>query len=594
MGGRWWGGFHWTFHAATILLSPFFPLTTTHLTHASIWMNNWKRHCWRHTHRFRAAAHVTWLAAVASRWAGKPLKISHKSITTFRALTTTICGCYAPTTNHMSPSNVLSFLATQMVTSKLHSKFNKLPVKIETATNPFVVDNSSVWDHVNQVSPLYISMLRALLTFVTSLQLNATDDLSHIVVSFLQDKIRKDHCNATTQVLEDQLDRDSDHDDDDVIAVEATLEDVLSIPTDLDDNCPTLAQPVLPTTTCPVQDKTAEVDGDVSKAEPRVDEVTMTTKSKIERVLEQSNVVLLESEAIGDEGGTRTVWSTADVTLKRSRKRSEEVATRLLCICNVIRGLSFLPGNATEIFRNRSLMRSLAGLMLIRHKHRKLANRATLGRDQDSSRTGDTPKDSYQCFGGPSSDQQVNEYSWFTPKRPVTSSTRRSHRIYSSTVLDDREESSDVYNDTWWWNHVRRMREDAMVILCNITHCIDLSELPDDHTALALLEACLHWSICPSSEASDPFNLEDHSKYPHPPPIFFQLIFLLFSVSVFHRKIFRWKFWQNWVWKIQMWILFSLHAPIVESKSSFPTWLVTCDVIDARCQYLYADHIDWW
>uniref|UniRef100_F6U2A4 SWI/SNF-like complex subunit BAF250 C-terminal domain-containing protein n=1 Tax=Ciona intestinalis TaxID=7719 RepID=F6U2A4_CIOIN len=292
--------------------------------------------------------------------------------------------------------------------AKLYGVFSELPIKVEPRTDPFVVDRTHQWDFANKV---------------ISNNIDLSDDLSHIIVSFQQS-------TEATQVEHDEITEPEQP----IRVVEATLEDVLSIP------CSVLA---------PEDD---DVIDDVTTHDVMTDNIIKDIKKEVAEKSEDIPETKTNNEKIVANGTDENEkMDVCDVI-----KRQAEVSRRLECLSNIIRGLSFVPGNANELCRQRELMRALSGTLLLRHKHRTRPRHAS-----------------------PHSE--------------------------SATVLDS-DENTEVYTAPWWWDTVRRVREDSLVILSNIAHSVDLSELPDDHVAMAVLEACLHWSVCPSSDASDSFS----------------------------------------------------------------------------------------
>jgi len=230
--------------------------------------------------------------------------------------------------------------------------------------------------------------------------------------------------------------------------------------------------------------------------------------SKVEKVLKQRNLILLESEAVGCEGSTRDSLN-GPILMSKKRNHSIELSQRLLCICNIIRSLSFIPSNASTLFRHPRLMRAIAGSLLLRHKHRRRGAHCYLNDEQVKTE----PEE--DCSKSPCNEQDEKITSsseiplFAAPSSGVTTrltSDSITEGRFCSTVLTEDERTKSIYEDPWWWDCVHQIREDALVTLCNIAHSVDLSELPDDHTALAILESCLHWSICQSSDAIDPFS----------------------------------------------------------------------------------------
>lgn len=158
---------------------------------------------------------------------------------------------------------------------------------------------------------------------------------------------------------------------------------------------------------------------------------------------EQDNITLLEDEPCClDEAplSTTSAWQ-------------DSLAKRCLCISNIVRSLSFIPGNDLDMSRHPALVLLLGRLLLLHHQH---------------------------------------------PER------NRSPPSYQRDEQQERGLSSS--KEEWWWECLSVLRENAMVTLANISGQLDLSTYPDT-ICLPILDGLLHWMVCPSAEAQDPFPL---------------------------------------------------------------------------------------
>lgn len=112
------------------------------------------------------------------------------------------------------------------------------------------------------------------------------------------------------------------------------------------------------------------------------------------------------------------------------------------CVSNIIRNLSFVPGNDVEMARNPSLLLILAKLLLLHHLKRKK---------------------------GLASDSQYND------------------------------------SDCWWQDCLDTVRENTLVTIANIAGYLDLSPLAGNVSRL-LLDGLLHWLVCQSAVADEPLR----------------------------------------------------------------------------------------
>ncbi|XP_048057952.1 AT-rich interactive domain-containing protein 1A isoform X3 [Megalobrama amblycephala] len=129
----------------------------------------------------------------------------------------------------------------------------------------------------------------------------------------------------------------------------------------------------------------------------------------------------------------------------------DALARRCICVSNIVRSLSFIPGNDLEMSKHPGLLLLLGRLVLLHHRHpeRKQA--------------------------------------------PVT---------YEKEEEED--EGVSCERDEWWWDCLEVLRENCLVTLANISGQLDLSIYPES-ICLPLLDGLLHWAVCPSAEAIDPF-----------------------------------------------------------------------------------------
>ncbi|XP_073789190.1 AT-rich interactive domain-containing protein 1B isoform X16 [Danio rerio] len=153
----------------------------------------------------------------------------------------------------------------------------------------------------------------------------------------------------------------------------------------------------------------------------------------------KSSITLLEDEP--------RCWDEAPLSVAESWQ--DELAKRCICVSNIIRGLSFVPGNDSELARHPGLVLILGKLVLLHHEH---------------------------------------------PKR----------KRMPATYQREEERGLACSKDEWWWDCLGALRENTLVTLANISGQLDLSVYPES-ICLPILDGLLHWMVCPSAEAQDPF-----------------------------------------------------------------------------------------
>ncbi|CAL1540995.1 unnamed protein product [Lymnaea stagnalis] len=159
--------------------------------------------------------------------------------------------------------------------------------------------------------------------------------------------------------------------------------------------------------------------------------------------------MLKEDEHIEDEAFQRD-----DPPLCVTPESRDELGRRCVCISNIIRSLSCVPGNEARICKHPGIMRVLGRLLLLHHSHpqRPPPRKLPSGEDEE----------------------------------------------------EEREEPPRVYDDEhWWWDYLDQLRENTLVILANICGHLMLGNFSEE-VCFPLLEGLLHWVICPASVARDP------------------------------------------------------------------------------------------
>lgn len=128
----------------------------------------------------------------------------------------------------------------------------------------------------------------------------------------------------------------------------------------------------------------------------------------------------------------------------------DSLARRCVCVSNIVRSLSFVPGNDLEMSKHPGLLLLLGRLVLLHHRH---------------------------------------------PERK------------QAPLTYEKEEEADKdigQKDEWWWDCLELLRENCLVTLANISGQLDFS-IYSESICLPLLDGLLHWAVCPSAEAQDPF-----------------------------------------------------------------------------------------
>lgn len=133
----------------------------------------------------------------------------------------------------------------------------------------------------------------------------------------------------------------------------------------------------------------------------------------------------------------------------------DALARRCIALSNILRGLTFVPGNEAEFSRSGAFLALAGKLLLLHHEHAPRAARA---------------------------------------------------RAYERAARDDADASACCSSlrggAEWWWDALAQLREDALVCCANIAGGVELAGQPEA-VARPLLDGLLHWSVCPAAVAGD-------------------------------------------------------------------------------------------
>ena len=178
---------------------------------------------------------------------------------------------------------------------------------------------------------------------------------------------------------------------------------------------------------------------------------------------------LCPSPVMREEG---EVYKREDLPLWSMSPTREQMASRCKCISNILRSLTFVPGNDVEFCQHPGVLIILGKLLMLHHHHLLHS------------------KDKRRVFSSQSDDNAMDTDSGFDVRK-----------------VDDQQ--FPPAQDYWWWDCLDVLREDTLVILANISGQLDLSVYPEK-ISYPILDGLLHWLVCPSSVACDP--LPDSSR----------------------------------------------------------------------------------
>ncbi|XP_039288877.1 trithorax group protein osa-like isoform X12 [Nilaparvata lugens] len=215
------------------------------------------------------------------------------------------------------------------------------------------------------------------------------------------------------------------------------------------------------TTTVKVKKEEEEEKGESSE----VDDSSVKKEVKDDSEISEKDKDPALSKRIRDPAGTLKqrkmsdyedeCYSRDEASLSTVTESQDSIARRCICLSNILRNLTFVPGNELEFAKNSTLLGLLGKLLLLHHEH------------------------------------------------PLRTLKQRNY---------DREEDADfgdccssLQGDTeWWWEWLLVLRENALVCVANIAGHIDLEPICEE-VSRPLLDGLLHWAVCPAAQGQDPF-----------------------------------------------------------------------------------------
>ena len=182
-----------------------------------------------------------------------------------------------------------------------------------------------------------------------------------------------------------------------------------------------------------------------------------------------SPILREESEAHRKE--ELPLWSVSPV--------NEQLESRCKCLSNILRSLTFVPGNDVEFCQHPGILIILGKLLMLHHHH--------LIHSKDKKH-------------------------FSSSLSPIATHLDDNDTTDTDSTFDVRKVEDQQFppaKDYWWWHCLDTLREDTLVILANISGQLDLSVFPEK-ISFPIINGLLHWLVCPSSVALDP--LPDPSK----------------------------------------------------------------------------------
>lgn len=164
---------------------------------------------------------------------------------------------------------------------------------------------------------------------------------------------------------------------------------------------------------------------------------------------------------------------------------NDSIARRAVCLSTLIRNLSFVPGNETELSKHTGLLLILGRLILLHHRHPQ--------KKQKPKRT--SLKQLEESLAKEALDAELFNTT------PFVSSTLEADKSKTDATLSTTSDCQPD-SDEWWWEALHYIRENTLVTLANIAGQLDLSVFAESIN-FPIFDGLLHWAVCPASVAFD-------------------------------------------------------------------------------------------
>lgn len=180
---------------------------------------------------------------------------------------------------------------------------------------------------------------------------------------------------------------------------------------------------------------------------------------------------------------------------------------RCLCISNILRSLSFIPGNDQELSQDAGILLILGRLLILHHSHLVRRKDQHIHFSHEEERKEEEEKVVADlCTDGEENKEQNEAENVFHKEEKETECGGKvlpKERDYIADVEKHEEHKHTAYKDYWWWDCLEVLRENTLVILSNISGQLDLSVFPES-ISYPIVDGLLHWAVCPSAYTVDP------------------------------------------------------------------------------------------
>ncbi|KAJ6215900.1 hypothetical protein RDWZM_010400 [Blomia tropicalis] len=203
-------------------------------------------------------------------------------------------------------------------------------------------------------------------------------------------------------------------------------------------------------------------------------------------------------------------YDQEEPTVVIGRDYQESIKSRALTVSNLIRNLTFVPGNEIEMAKHPGLLLILSRLILLHHNHAiKRKSKSCRFKIKRNSQTGEislfnqSDDDDDEGKNGNDDGNDSNNDDDDGDGNNNCDRTKTNGNIELGIDEEEIDDENDPMTEKeWWWEALHMLRENTLVTLANISGQMLLAPLPEP-ISLTILDGILHWAVCPSSYAQD-------------------------------------------------------------------------------------------
>lgn len=212
--------------------------------------------------------------------------------------------------------------------------------------------------------------------------------------------------------------------------------------------------------------------------------------------------------SIRDGGGKRKrmdeyedeCFTRDEASLGVVNESQDSLARRCLSLLNILRSLTFLPGNDVELGKSQTFLSLIGKLILLHHDHPLKTNSKSPSTSNKRMKLEEEAPEGEALLMGVTEEEQL-EADDETDESIMAIATAAAA---AAATIDSESCTSLSVENHWWWDYLHHIREHVLVMMANISGQVDLSQFSEE-ISRPILDGLLHWAVCPAAYGQDSF-----------------------------------------------------------------------------------------